>query len=92
MAPMGRLHFAGAIIVTLIAFFYFRNSAMALKGEGQIFWGLAIIAFVWMFIFAIKRLADLRMKGLWSLCLMLPIINIAFVIYLMFKRSRLDPQ
>lgn len=89
LSPIGRLGFAVAFIGCFVAFSFLRNSAVYLGGEGQIFWGLALIAFAWLFIFTIKRLRGIAIGGWWSLCLMIPVVNVAFVIYLMFKRSRL---
>ena len=46
---------------------------------------MAIVMLVVAWIFMIRRLHDIDMAGWWSLLILLPLVNIIFGLYLMFK-------
>lgn len=83
---LGRLHFfIGNLLVNLpVAIFigyYFTNYRFDLY---SILWGITIFFFFLWIILIIKRINDIEASKWWSLLVLVPLINLIFVIALFF--------
>lgn len=86
---MARLPYFGFwIVVMMLLVFVFTSGVLSLRGEGEILGlGALIITHLILFYSVIKRLHDLDKSGWWSLLILIPKLNFAFTIYLLFAKG-----
>ena len=94
LAQRGALLFTGACCIFLlfmgcVAMFSLFQSAVGAILLLGIWLGLCIVAAICGASLIVRRLHDLDRRGWWCLLMVLPIINIAFAIYLMLTKGKL---